>query len=163
ANAAGNARDAVIVDIDGDSLPEVMFANTLGGDDFFYRNHGHTWKDMGFSFYPTAATPRLMGSGTLAPSSTVTYDLQAGPAGAAGFMVAGFNTIFAPFKGGTLVPAPDIVVPGFATNGSGALHFTMGFPAGVPAGLSLFHQMWFLEPSASTGFGASNALSAITP
>jgi hypothetical protein len=162
-NTPGDSRDVTIVDVDGDSLPEVLLANTLGGDDFFFRNRGRTWKDMGFGFYPATSTPRLMGSGTLEPLSTITYDVQAGPAATAGFMVAGFNTIFAPFKGGTLVPAPDIVVPGFATNGSGALQFTTGFPAGVPADISLYHQMWFVDGLSPTGFSASNGLSAVTP
>jgi enediyne biosynthesis protein E4 len=159
----GDARDVTIADLDGDMFPEVMFANTLGGNDYFFRNRGRTWKDMGFEYYPSVAQPRLTGEGTLAPGSISTYAVQTGPSTTAGFMVAGFTTIFAPFKGGTLVPAPDIVVPGFATDSSGELGFSSTFPAGVPAGLSLFHQMWFVDGSSPTGFTSSNGLSALTP
>jgi len=162
-NTAGDSRDVTIADIDGDSLPEVMFANTLGGDDFFFRNRGMTWKDMGFAYYPSLATPRLMGSGTLEAMTTITYEVQTGPASAAGIMVAGFNTIFAPLKGGTLVPAPDIVVAGFTTSGTGLLNFTTMFPAGVPSEISIYHQMWFADGASPTGFTASNGLSALTP
>jgi hypothetical protein len=163
ATSVGDSRDVTIADIDGDSLPEVLLANTLGDDDFFFRNRGLTWKDMGFAFHPTDSAPRLKGSGTLEPLTSIDYEVEAGPATTAGFLVAGFNTVFAPFKGGTLVPAPDIVVAGFTTDGSGTLTFSSMFPAGVPAAISLYHQMWFPDGDSSTGFISSNGLSALTP
>ncbi len=162
-NSPGDSRDVTIVDVDGDSLPEVLFANTLGGDDFFFRNRGLTWKDMGFAYYTVSATPRLSGSGTLEPLSTITYQVQSGPISKPAIMVAGFNTVFAPFKSGTLVPSPDIVVAGFASNASGSLSFSTTFPSGVPSEISLYHQMWFVDGGSPTGFTASNGLSALTP
>jgi len=159
----GDSRNVTVADLDGDSLPEVLFSNTLGGNDFFYRNHGLTWQDMGFAYHPSGSTPRLLGSGTLAPLTTATYEVQTGPAVTAGILVAGFNTVFAPFKGGTLVPAPEIVVAGFATDSNGALSFATTFPAGLPSDLVLYHQMWFQDGGSPTGFSASNALSARTP
>ncbi len=162
-NAGGNSRDVAVADLDKDSFPEVLFANTLGGDDFIYRNRGRTWKDMGLAYYPTSATPRLKGSGTLAPATLTTYDVLTGPATTSGFLVAGLNTIFAPFKGGTMVPSPDIVVTGYQTSGTGTLEFSLNFPSGVPSGLNIFHQMWFMVPASPTGFISSNGLSALTP
>jgi hypothetical protein len=159
----GDARDVTVADLDGDTRPEVLFANTLGGDDYFFRNRGPTWTDMGFEYHPATAEPRLAGSGTLAPGSTSTYSVTAGPTTTSGFMVAGFTTLFAPFKGGTLVPAPDIVVSGFLTNASGVLGFTSTFPVGVPAGISIFHQMWFVDGGSPTGFSSTNGLAALTP
>jgi hypothetical protein len=164
ANGGGDSRGAAIADMDGDGWPEVMFANTLGGADFYYRNHGPTWTDLGYGQGSGPELPRLAGAGWLAPSTPVDYLVTHAPVGQPAILVASLTAIFAPFKGGTLVPAPDIVVAGFAGDLSGEITFAVTFPATpVPSGLSLYHQMWMQDPGSPTGFCATNAVKALTP
>ncbi len=162
-HSGGDSRMVAIADLDGDAFPEILVANTLGGDDFHFRNHGRTFKNVGFAYHPGPSTPQLSADGTLGPSTPLSYRVTLGPQSSSGILVAGFTSIFAPFKGGTLVPAPDIILAGFTTNASGALGFQTTFPSGVPAGLSVFHQMWFIDAGSPSGFSASNGLAAFTP
>ena len=46
--------------------------------------------------------------------------------------------IAAPFKGGTLVPAPDLLIPGLPLDAQGALTLTFAWPPGIPSGLDLW-------------------------
>ena len=72
-------------------------------------------------------------------------------------LVAGLSALQAPFKGGTLVPAPDVLLP-LATDAAGALGLPFTWPQGVPAGIELYVQFWVQDASASHGLAASNAL-----
>ena len=159
----GDSRDVVVADIDADGMPDVLVANSLGGDDFFFRNLGCSFQDLGFEYHPASAKPELAGCGWLAPASTVQYELAAGPADRPAVLVVGLTTAFLPFKGGTLVPSPDLLVVGLVTDSDGALAFDTLVPAGLPAGLTVFHQAWIQDPASPTGVDASNALSVCMP
>ncbi len=164
ANDGGDSRGAAIADMDGDGLPEIMFANTLGGADFYYRNMGPTWTDQGFGHHPGPSEPRLAGAGWLAPSTPIDYLVTDAPVGQPAILVASFTAIFAPFKGGTLVPAPDIVVAGFVGDLNGEIPFGATFPSTpVPSGLTIYHQLWMQDPGSPSGFSATNAVKALTP
>jgi hypothetical protein len=71
----------------------------------------------------------------------------------------------APFKGGVMVP--DLSPPGFASvqsfNAQGNLALAGSWPAGVPAGFTLYSQLWFADPGAPEGVAATNATQATTP
>jgi hypothetical protein len=75
--------------------------------------------------------------------------------------VIGVSQINAPFKGGTLVPQPMLLVF-LATNPVGDLNLAFLWPAGVPAGKSLLFQYWISDPGASNGVSASNGLEGVT-
>ena len=67
-----------------------------------------------------------------------------------------------PFKGGLMMPSPDVVASGFVVQPDGTLQLSTLWPAAVPAGLSIVMQWWIPDPSGPQGFTASNALVAVT-
>ena len=107
--------------------------------------------------------PQLEGDGPLTGGSTATLTVtDALPNGSATLLV-GVSDINAPFKGGVLVPAPDILLGGLPVNGSGQLVVAFPWPAGLPAGVELFWQVWLADGAGAAGFAATNAVSSLTP
>jgi hypothetical protein len=66
--------------------------------------------------------------------------------------VIGLFNISLAFKGGTMVPSPDLLVQ-LPTGAAGDFSIPFGWPPGLPAGLKLYLQLWQNEPpwSASNG------------
>ena len=77
-------------------------------------------------------------------------------------LFVGVTAINAPFKGGVLVPNPQLVmyVP---TNAAGDFHITTTMPGGAPAGIPIWHHMWWVDPAGPAGLASSNAIAAVTP
>jgi hypothetical protein len=115
------------------------------------------WTDQGNALAGVSGDPGLEGSGTLAPSSGNALTLTSAAPGALTVLFAG------PFKGGTLVPAPQISVLTF-TNPLGEfdLQFHMP-PSGVPTGTELWVQAAIQDAAAMNGVALSNAVRGITP
>jgi hypothetical protein len=78
------------------------------------------------------------------------------------FLVIGLTQLGLPFKGGTLVPFPGIVLHA-PTNAQGTLILQGPMPSGTPPGLSRFLQYWVVDPAGPVGVSASNALSLTAP
>jgi hypothetical protein len=68
-----------------------------------------------------------------------------------------------PFKGGWLVPAPDLSFPGWITNAAGSIAISVTWPPGVPSGFSMWMQFWMVDPAGPAGCAASGAIAATTP
>jgi len=119
--------------------------------------------DLGGALAGVAGEPSLAGSGTLVGGTPVALDLADAAPLAATSLVVGTGLLQAPFKGGTLVPAPDLVLGGLATDATGALTLASTWPAGLPAGTSVVFQGWITDAAAPKGLSASNGLCATTP
>ena len=119
--------------------------------------------DLGLGLAGGAGVPVLNGSGSLANGSPVSLALSGALASTPAGLFLGVSRVDAPFKGGVLVPAPDIVLTGFTTDGAGALTINATWPAGLPSGLSLYAQMWMQDAGGPKGLSASNGLQLITP
>jgi len=158
-----DSRNGAFVDLDGDAFPELLVANTLGDSNVHFRNLGHQWVNLGASGQQGSTDPVLSGVGPLNAGATVVYRIAGGPANEPGTMVAGFTTVFAPFKGGTLVPSPDVVVPGFLLDGAGNMEFATLMPPGFPPGMFVYHQMWIVDGTSPSGVTSTNGLQAIVP
>ncbi|HVQ25841.1 MAG TPA: hypothetical protein VMV01_11720, partial [Planctomycetota bacterium] len=76
---------------------------------------------------------------------------------AAAILVVGLSALYAPFKGGLLVPSPLVLVF-TSTNPSGQLFLPFTWPANGPAGVSLHFQLWVSDSAGPAGFAASNGL-----
>lgn len=126
---------------------------------FHYRQRGVWWSLDGA--LAGARTPQLAGSGSPVANAPVQIELTQGAPNAPVWLVAGFSRVQTPFLGGTLVPAPDLVLFA-ATNGSGSLAVPLAWPAGLPAGLEITLQAWLVDAAAPQGYAASNALVAIS-
>ncbi|MGQ0552387.1 MAG: hypothetical protein ACT4PU_04130 [Planctomycetota bacterium] len=122
-----------------------------------------SWTDLGQGLAGAAGIPALTGISLLYPHFPFTLDLADGPASAPVVMVVGFSSLNAPFKGGVMVPSPDVLITGLSTNASGELQLSAGWPGGVPSGFQFFLQAWMPDVSGPFGFSASNALRAQTP
>jgi len=152
----------------------------LGGDGSYFRygtglhmfqSIGHdlnfslhaTWADMGQAMAGAAGAPHLSGAGTLAAGSSCSLTVAGAAHGAPATLVCGLGQLDAPFKGGTMVPDPLLLVAGLATDGSGTLSFPFVMPAGVPSGTDLTLQLWIADATGPKGFTATNGLVGTTP
>ncbi len=121
------------------------------------------WTDLGLGLAGTAGVPLLAGIGPLTGNSLNSLDLSGALAGGSCTLVVGLAQLNAPFKGGTLVPLPFLLVVGLTADGGGALSLPFVWPPGVPAGVALYFQHWINDPAGPLGFAASNGLRASTP
>ena len=73
----------------------------------------------------------------------------------------GLSRLDLPLFGGTLVPAPDLLLL-LVANSGGIANFAKTWPAGMPAGRDVFTQAWLLDASGPQGWTATNALQCTT-
>ena len=119
--------------------------------------------DVGFALAGSTGEPRLEGTSTLLPGDPVTLALTAARPDSSVYFLASATGLFAPFKGGTLVPAPDVVLGGLPSGPLGELALTGSWPPGLPAGTGIWFQEWIVDPAAPSGVAASNGVKALTP
>ncbi len=121
------------------------------------------WCDLGKALAGTQGEPSLSGLGTLLPDTLVALRVTAANASSATSLVVGTTLQSAPFKGGTLVPTPDLIISGLITDVDGDLLLPATWPSGFPSGFETFFQAWVVDPEAPKGLAATNGLSATTP
>jgi hypothetical protein len=121
------------------------------------------WAVLGHALAGTAGEPQLEGHGLLAAGTYFELKLSDGKPGGSATLVLGLSAVTAPFKGGVLVPTPDLLVSGLPINGAGNALLPATWPIGVPAGLQLWFQMWIADAAGPQGFAASNAVRATIP
>jgi hypothetical protein len=121
------------------------------------------WSNLGHPLAGSLGDPHLYAEGSLAPSSPLKLLLDAAAPSALSALVLGLSVANVPFKGGTMVPFPNVLLPGLATNASGKLNLSATWPAAVPSGLTVVLQHWIVDGSGPVGFTASNGIGAETP
>lgn len=110
--------------------------------------------DVGFAKSGAAGTPQLAASYSAAPD-TLHLDATGLPAGQPGALFLSLATLFAPFKGGVLVPALDQVV--FLVGPAGGnLPLALPVTTSFPTGLVLWAQEWFKDTA--PGYAATNGV-----
>jgi len=124
---------------------------------------GSPWEDLRHALAGSNGTPVLAGVGALLAGSAVTLQLSGAQPSSAVALILGFAPLDVSFKGGVLVPQPDLVVTGLVTDAGGALALGSTWPAGVPAGATFWSQAWIADPAGPQGFAASNGLSGTAP
>ncbi|HZL98703.1 MAG TPA: hypothetical protein VFD43_00495 [Planctomycetota bacterium] len=107
--------------------------------------------------------PALAGQGPLLPGSLTSLALDGAAPGTATTLVVGVSELSAPFKGGLLVPSPHVLVPGLMADAGGSWTLSFAWPAGLPAGATLWFQAWTPDGAAPAGFAASDGLGATQP
>ena len=122
------------------------------------------WIDLGQALgaFP-AGEPELVGSGTLIPGEPVSLKLQNANVGKIANLIVGITPIYAPFKGGVLVPSPDVGFYGFNTGLTGKAEVVGTWPTGMPCEFSTYYQWWIQDSFGPDGWAASNAMQAVTP
>jgi hypothetical protein len=161
-------------DIDGDGHDDLLVGNAgTGGiglntvDHFMtlfldLTNAWVTLPDGGLAGENSYA-PELRGEGPLTAGSPWSLELAIAQRFSPATFVVGLSTLFAPFKGGVLVPNPNLVLGGFQTNGQGQVELQGLWPAGVPSGANVWVQAFVVDAGAPAGLAASNAVRATTP
>lgn len=120
--------------------------------------YNQPWLNLGEGLQsPIAATPLLIGSGTLAPGSPAALHLQALVVNTVSALVIGYQRVDLPNFGGTLVPSPDIIIVLPLGFGLGWTATTASWPGNLP-GTEFWFQAWVVDPAAPQGFSVSNAL-----
>lgn len=159
-------------DTNGDGLADVIIGapgdDTGGADAGAVRVLGHSavappWSFLGKALLGSQGLPILLGSGTLQPSSGLSLHLSRAAPHTRTALVIGLHALSLPFKGGTLVPFPDLVQWPILTTGDGSWDLAAHWPVGVPPGLLVLFQSWVVDPAAVAGYAASNALQVETP
>jgi glyoxylase-like metal-dependent hydrolase (beta-lactamase superfamily II) len=120
------------------------------------------WNDLGQSLAGARGAPHLQPMGSLADATQFVLDVQGAAPSAAGLLFAGFSDLSKGFKGGVLVPAPNLLMP-VITDSAGSVALTGLWPAGVPQGSTFYAQFWVFDGSAPMLFAASNAELGVTP
>ncbi len=121
------------------------------------------WIDLGQGLEGATGWPALSGDGSGAPGTPITLSLSDAVCGGSATLVIGLAAAPVPFKGGTLVPQPDLVLTGLPVGSNGTLVLPAILPAGLPSGLQLCLQAWMADPGAPSGFAASNGLLLTIP
>jgi len=120
---------------------------------------------LGKALAGSLGEPILHGEGTLVAGSPGSIELtNAMPSSPAYLFVSLGVGAGVPFKGGILVPVPELLFLPLATSAGGTLNLNWAaWPAGVPANTVLGFQYAIQDPGAPVGVALSNALKAVTP
>ncbi len=121
-----------------------------------------TWEDLRNGLAGTPGVPVLTGTGDLYAGTPVTLALSNSKSLALAFLVVGFSDASLQFKGGIMVPHPDLNFVTF-TDGLGGESFSALWPAGVPTGFQTFMQFWIVDAAGPQGFAASTGLVGTAP
>ena len=121
------------------------------------------FSDQGNGLAGTNGVPVLTGSGTLAPSTPIGLLLTNALPGSTTTLIIGLSALNAPFKGGVLVPNPDVLIFGLPINGLGTLALNGTWPGNIPSNVSFYFQHWIVDAGGPVGLAASNGLKGTTP
>jgi hypothetical protein len=122
---------------------------------------GWTW--IGGALAGVEGAPDLVGTGLLEAGTGVKLVIDDAQPRSIVTLCISTVQLSLPFKGGVLVPAPDIVVTGLPTDLDGVLPLAGLWPVGVPAGVPILYQAWVLDDAAPQGLSATNAISSTAP
>lgn len=121
------------------------------------------WDNLGSALAGTYGLPQLVGTGWLTAGTTLTLTATSLLENQSAAIIAGFSAINAPFKGGVLVPAVDLLLTGLPTGPLGQVLLTATWPAGIPSGFHIYLQLWLADPAGAQGYSATNAVRGTAP
>lgn len=160
-----NASGPLVADLDADGLPELVGVTDVVpmGVVRAERVPADPWDDLGSALTGAEEPPQLRGLGTLVGGEPITLEISDANALGSAALVVGVDPLYAPFKGGTLVPQATVLILGLPLDAFG--HFVGSGPwyPGLPSGTETFFQAWIPDPGAIHGWAASNALRGTSP
>jgi len=151
-------------DLDGDGDQDIVSggSGTVNLGWFENRLFKPSWVNLGSSLTGSQGLPLLQGAGEPERGELVTVSLSNALGFTATTLVVGLTSASTPFKGGVLVPSPDVLITGLQTDVAGTQSLSGLWPGGVPPGTVTVFQYWIVDQVAPQGLAASNGLSATT-
>ena len=133
----------------------------VGNDLRAYRTPS-PWNALAGGIAGASGEPTLTGRGTLTPGNTVTLVAAGAAPNSVGVLILGWTAANQPAFGGTLVPALDqtMLVP---TDALGRWSLAFPWPAGFPAGSSMWWQLAVVDNTAPFGLAATDGIRSRTP
>jgi hypothetical protein len=126
--------------------------------------HIGPWTYLGKGLAGTGGkTPMLRCRGTLGGDTNVDLELTNAMPNTSAALVVGYSEVSAPFMGGTMVPWPDLIIPGLPVDANGELTLSVPIIPGIPGDIPIWVQMWVMDPAAPSGYSASNGVKGVTP
>jgi hypothetical protein len=104
-----------------------------------------------------AGAPRLFGGAALVPGSPWIFRLSHALPNNLSYWVVGISELAAPFKGGVLVPNPDVFFA-FPADANGSLVLSDTWPPGVPLPSQLWIQVWMPDVAGPKGWSSTPGL-----
>ncbi|MHC5212718.1 MAG: hypothetical protein ACYTG2_18560, partial [Planctomycetota bacterium] len=125
-----------------------------------------TFGNLGYGLAGSSGVPSL-GAG-ISGSPFATTFVSVGMSGAlpisTATLVISLGEIDLPFKGGMLVPSPDLLLHGLLTDSGGNLSLSGWLPTpSIPPGSTFYFQYWIADAAGPFGLSASNGFSITTP
>jgi len=139
-------------------VPAVVTNGSLQLDVALVPTGDGSWTDVGGGVAGALGLPALVGAGQPCPGQVVSVTLSDATPNAPATLVLGLSQVNVLFKGGVLVPSPDLLVSGLLTDGAGQLVVAGVWPAAAPLGSQLWLQYWVVDGSAPQGLAGSNGL-----
>lgn len=120
------------------------------------------WTDLGGALPGGAGEPSLTGGGSLLAGEPYALLLVDAWPLTGGYLVVGSQAESLPFKGGVMIPRPE-VTHSFETNVLGEWWASSSSPPGLLPDLPLYWQCWIFDPTTAQKASASNGLFVSTP
>lgn len=120
------------------------------------------WIDLGQGLPGAHGEPLLTGTGSLAGGTSVLISLDGALENSITALIVGLGQGHVPFKGGVLVPTPDLITAPLSTGPAGQVDLGGLWPFGLPPESELVLQWWVADGAGPQGLAASNAMLATT-
>lgn len=122
----------------------------------------HPWVDLGHGLAGANGVPLLTPSGVLVPGTSFSMEVSDARAVTFAWWILGLSAVELPFKGGVLVPSPDLIAGPFVTGFGGQLTLSGSSPSGVPPGVEVATQFWIEDQAGPAGWAATNGVVGTT-
>jgi len=166
ARRGGNLSDVVSADVDLDGMTDLVQLSSYDRQLAVLLSKGpavDAWASIGGGTPGALGQPRAQGTGQASPGQPTGVDVTRAAPSAPATVVLGLSLLDLPFKGGRLVPNPDVLLDGVVTDGGGQLSLAGAWPAGVPSGAELWLQVWIADGAAAAGLAATGGLRLVVP
>jgi PKD repeat protein len=150
-----------MADVDGDGDLDLLGSDDIGGWSvctIFNESTPPGWTTLGGALAGSQGEPSLVGSGDLTAGSNISLAVADAAPFALTAVIIGLSRADLPYKGGVLVPSPDVAVLGSFTDAQGDLQLGARWVPGIGPGISTWWQVWIADGAGPSGAAATNAV-----
>jgi hypothetical protein len=157
----------VLADLDGDGVVDLAVSDDTLDEVGVHLNHsygpGSPFTDLGASLKkPWSGKPILLAGGAPVAGQTISLDLHTVSPVDTAALILGFSLLSANFKGGRMVPFPDVILGPLPTDPDGTILLSATWPV-IPGGFPFWAQWWVTDSSLTNDFASSTGLRCDVP